>query len=178
MKDIEFEARRRTIDPVWRTIKREALDLLPRDADRSDLIEFAKRRTELRRAMAAAGPDWFEEFYFRHMLPDKAGPPGSKKDDPPPTPFLDLGEVMLVHSETDGEGIPRTRGDLTKAEMIEIGKRKQRNISTAVHAKKQWDWECQLVFPFFEAHPDWTYRQCYDAVCTQLGHEPEIPKFD
>lgn len=176
MKDTEFEEKRRAIDPVWRTVKREALESLPKDSARSILIDVAKRRIELRHAMLAVGSAWFEEFYFRHMLPDKAGPPGSKKD--PPTPYLDLGEVMLIHSETDDEGVAKTRGNLTKADMVEIGKRKQLNISKAVHAKKLWDWECQLIFPFFDVHPDWLYRQAYDALCTKLGHEPVPPKFD
>jgi hypothetical protein len=177
MRDIEFEEKRRAIDPVWRTVKREILDTSPQNTERSQLIDLALRRVELKRAMTEVGTPFFEEFYLRNMLPDKAGPPGSNRPDGRQI-YFDLGETFVIHAPKSEEAIPKQRGDLSKADMIQISKQKKLNITKAQHADRLWDWECQLVFPFFDAHPDWLYRQCYDAVCTQLGHEPEPPKFD
>jgi hypothetical protein len=62
--------------------------------------------------------------------------------------------------------------------MIQIGKQKALNIKKAVHAKKLWDWECDLLFPIFDEHPDWLYRRAFEALCDRQGGEPVPPKFD
>jgi len=73
----------------------------------------------------------------------------------------------------------KQRRALTKADMKQIRRQIRANITTAVHDKALWDWECSLIFPVFDEHPDWTYEQCYDAVCNRNGgHFPEPPKFE
>jgi hypothetical protein len=73
----------------------------------------------------------------------------------------------------------KQRRALTQADMEQIRRQKRADLAAAVHDKALWDWECSIIFPVFDEHPDWTYEQCYDAVCNRNGgHFPEPPKFE
>jgi hypothetical protein len=137
------------------------------------LIDLAFKDRELTDAMDQANGVFFREFYLRSMISDKAGPPSNR----PAAAQLDLLETFDIHHPGQ-EPTPKQRGALTKADMEQIARQKQANITAAVHAKALFDWECSLVFPVFDEHPDWLYRQCYDEICTKLGHEPVPPKFE
>jgi len=72
--------------------------------------------------------------------------------------------------------IQKARQELTKEDMEQIGRQKRESIRAAVRARALWNWECSLIFPIFNEHPDWIYQQCYDAVCTNNGgHFPDPP---
>jgi hypothetical protein len=165
VKDSDFEMLRRDLDSIWRRVKHEIYDnLVGTQPSRETLIDLALKERELTVAMEQLDGGFFREYYLRSMISDKAGPPAGRKN----LTQLDLFEIFDLHHPGQ-EPTPKQRHALTRADMEQIGRQKQGNITAAVHAKQLWDWECRIIFPVFDEHPGWIYRQCYEVVCAENG---------
>jgi hypothetical protein len=173
MRDDDYARQLQYVNKVFREVKAEIWAKKP-DIEVADFVTFALGKPKLRSVLEYA---FLAEFYARHNISSRSGPPGDREELKRDRLDLDEGAVIKEH-DAKGHVVSRKakrRADWTKADMINIGRQKETNIKNAEHAYRLWQWETGLLFPIFDEHPDWIYRRAYDALCTRLGGEPVPP---